>query len=207
MLGTTRFLTDESGQTIDSAAYTAFGERVTGSSGRFGYVGAHGYQTHTEMPYQHVGNRYYDPTSGRFLQRDPIGVGGALNVYAYVANAPTVSVDPSGLFHYDNSKPSFWPPNSGRYRYGPSSGPGRPPGSYAFRFPGPKGGPHLWGARGAAAFGLSCAIAVGVGVAAGRVIDNTVGRVNRGFSISDGLADILYNAFGGGGNSNYNPWG
>jgi len=33
-----------------------------------------------------------------FLQRDPIGVRSATNVYAYVENAPTMVVDPSGKF-------------------------------------------------------------------------------------------------------------
>jgi len=97
MLGTTRFLTDASGGQIEPAVYTAFGELVSGTSGRFGYVGAHGYQTSDEMPYQHVGNRYYDPTTGRFLQRDPIGIMDGTSVYSYVLNSPTILVDPSGL--------------------------------------------------------------------------------------------------------------
>ncbi|MGB2987892.1 MAG: RHS repeat-associated core domain-containing protein [Phycisphaerae bacterium] len=41
--------------------------------------------------------RYYDPLIGRFLQRDPIGIRGGLNVYAYVRNAPTIRIDPDGL--------------------------------------------------------------------------------------------------------------
>jgi len=100
MLGTTRFLTDASGGEIEPAVYTAFGELVSGTSGRFGYVGAYGYQSHDEMPYQHVGARYYDPTTGRFLQRDPIGVKGGLNVYLYVQNSPASAVDPLGLFNW-----------------------------------------------------------------------------------------------------------
>jgi len=107
MLGTTRFLTDASGGEIEPAVYTAFGELVSGTSGRFGYVGAHGYQTATsdtpgdpyttDMTYQHVGARYYDPTTGRFLQRDPIGIADGLNVYLYAEGNPTVGLDPFGL--------------------------------------------------------------------------------------------------------------
>ena len=83
--------------------------------------------------------------------------------------------------------------------------PGRPPGSYSFRLPGPKGGPHWWGARGAAAFGLSCAIAVGTGAVAGRIIDRGFAAFNNDFSISDGLADILFPWWND--DPDYNPWG
>jgi len=47
---------------------------------------------------QHVGARWYDPGLGRFVQRDPIGIEGGLNVYAYTANNPVVSVDPEGEY-------------------------------------------------------------------------------------------------------------
>ena len=82
----------------DSDVYTAFGERVTtGPIDRYGYVGAFGYQQHTEFPFLHVGARWYDPGSGRFLQRDPLGILAAVNVYEYVGGSPTVATDPSGL--------------------------------------------------------------------------------------------------------------
>ena len=50
------------------------------------------------FPFLHVGHRYYDPATGRFLQRDPIGILGGSNVYDYVASVPTINVDPEGLF-------------------------------------------------------------------------------------------------------------
>jgi RHS repeat-associated protein len=100
-IGTTRHLSDADGDAIEQAAFTAFGEQVSGTmqdaSQRYGYAGAFGYQTHEDFPFLHVGARYYDPASGRFLQRDPMGVDGGLNVYAYVENLPSTAVDPSGL--------------------------------------------------------------------------------------------------------------
>ncbi|MCC6361484.1 MAG: RHS repeat-associated core domain-containing protein [Phycisphaerales bacterium] len=45
----------------------------------------------------HIGARWYQPDVGRFVQRDPIGLEGGLNVYAYVENEPLHSVDPLGL--------------------------------------------------------------------------------------------------------------
>jgi RHS repeat-associated protein len=41
--------------------------------------------------------RAYDPELGRWLNRDPIGESGGLNLYAYGSNGPVVSVDPLGL--------------------------------------------------------------------------------------------------------------
>jgi RHS repeat-associated protein len=41
--------------------------------------------------------RAYDPVSGRWLSRDPIGENGGLNLYAYVNNDPLNVTDPSGM--------------------------------------------------------------------------------------------------------------
>ena len=43
--------------------------------------------------------RYYDPSVGRFISKDPIGfAGGDVNVYAYVRNDSINWIDPSGLY-------------------------------------------------------------------------------------------------------------
>nr|WP_233828572.1 RHS repeat-associated core domain-containing protein [Paraburkholderia sp. ZP32-5] len=41
-------------------------------------------------------HRYYDPDAGRFISRDPIGLAGGINVYAYAPN-PVAWIDPLGL--------------------------------------------------------------------------------------------------------------
>jgi RHS repeat-associated protein len=43
-------------------------------------------------------NRYYDATSGRFTQEDPIGFGGGLNLYGFGGGDPVSYSDPYGLY-------------------------------------------------------------------------------------------------------------
>ncbi|MCG3128835.1 MAG: hypothetical protein CHACPFDD_03731 [Phycisphaerae bacterium] len=45
----------------------------------------------------HAGERWYQPDIGRFVMRDPIGWRGGVNLYAYVAGAPTSLTDARGL--------------------------------------------------------------------------------------------------------------
>jgi len=105
----------EAGTVVERIVHTAFGEPVTRlgiapTPTRYLYAGAWGYESDfgadhaggspgdTALPYQHLGFRWYDPASGRFLQRDPIGIRGGLNVYGYVGNLPSQHVDADGLY-------------------------------------------------------------------------------------------------------------
>ena len=99
-IGTTRLMTDDVPAISVQHVYTAFGEPIAAPdplATRYGYAGALGYQTHERFSYLHVGHRYYDPSVGRFLQRDPLGILGSANLYAYPSNNPVMVVDPTGL--------------------------------------------------------------------------------------------------------------
>jgi RHS repeat-associated protein len=92
------------GQTVAAARiYDAFGNVTSSSgtwSGPFGYAGNFGYQADASG-LKLMGHRYYDPSTGRFLTRDPIKDG--RNWYAYGAGeaAPTNIADPTGLAWHD----------------------------------------------------------------------------------------------------------
>ncbi len=97
-LGTNVRQTDSSQTVSSNRRYDAFGMLMgsTGAqSGPFGFAGGYGYQADADSGLMLLGHRYYDPSTGRFLTRDPIKHGP--NWYAYANNNPTSFVDPEGL--------------------------------------------------------------------------------------------------------------
>jgi RHS repeat-associated protein len=63
--------------------------------GAFGFAGSSGYQEDSDSSLKLLGHRYYDPSTGRFLTRDPAKDG--RNWYGYCRNNPLHSTDRTGL--------------------------------------------------------------------------------------------------------------
>jgi RHS repeat-associated protein len=68
------------------------------SENPYRWCGAWGYYRDRDAQMYLLGMRWYDPQTGRFISRDPIGLeGGDGNFFRYVINSPTMWSDPSGL--------------------------------------------------------------------------------------------------------------
>jgi RHS repeat-associated protein len=101
-LGTPQELTDMNGEIAWAAEYKAWGYaydalskagRAAGLKQPLRFQGQY-YDHETGLHYNR--HRYYDPHSGRFVSKDPIGLRGGINVHAYGPN-PVDSIDPLGL--------------------------------------------------------------------------------------------------------------
>ena len=96
-LGSFTRQTNASQSTTATRVYDAFGnlESTTGTpQSPFGFVGSEGYQEDPNSGLKLVGHRYYDPSTGRFLTRDPAKDG--RNWYVYANSSPTGEIDTTG---------------------------------------------------------------------------------------------------------------
>jgi len=98
-LGSVTRITDSTQGVVRSYRYTAFGE-VDSESGTlanpYGFTGRErrdGFRSYLVDDRA----RMYDPSIGRFLQKDPAGMADGPNLYAYVGNNPVNRADPSGM--------------------------------------------------------------------------------------------------------------
>jgi RHS repeat-associated protein len=96
-LGSVTDLTDSVGATAKSYSYDAYGN-ILESPGAvdqpYTYTGR---ELDSETGLYYYRARYYDATTGRFLQKDPVGLKAGPNGYWYANANPVFFVDPFGL--------------------------------------------------------------------------------------------------------------
>jgi RHS repeat-associated protein len=91
---------------VESYSYDVYGQVVIADSdgnplasssvgNRFLYTGR---ELDSETGLYYYRARYYSPSLGRFLQRDPVGYLIGSNLYTYTYNSPVNLTDPLGLF-------------------------------------------------------------------------------------------------------------
>jgi RHS repeat-associated protein len=85
---------DDGGNLLTANSYGPWGEPGLSQSGRFGYTGQ---AWLSEFRLYHYKARAYAPLLGRFLQPDPIGTEGGINLYEYAGGDPINLSDPDGL--------------------------------------------------------------------------------------------------------------
>ncbi len=79
------------------AVYTPFGQVHSIAGTATNNQRFPGQYADAETDYYYNYFRDYDPTTGRYIQSDPIGLGGGLNTFGYVGGNPITFIDPFGL--------------------------------------------------------------------------------------------------------------
>jgi RHS repeat-associated protein len=100
VMGSTHALVDGSGQLVGSHyRYEPYGEQISGPSvaNPIRFQGQH---LDSQTGLYKMGLRYYDPTIGRWTQKDPLNLyqdPRQANRYAFAGSDPITNADPSGL--------------------------------------------------------------------------------------------------------------
>ena len=97
-LGSTRMIVNaNTGDIVKDIRYSEFGEIIeeTGTFDTiFGFAGG---IRDTDTGLTRFGARWYDPETGRWISKEPLGFAGSNNFYAYVDGDPVNAVDSNGL--------------------------------------------------------------------------------------------------------------
>jgi RHS repeat-associated protein len=99
-IGSVIGITGTTGSYVNKYTYLPFGQTVTVAAivaNPFTFVGQSGVMN-AGGELLSMRNRWYDPTMGRFIQRDPLNIGGGdPNLATYADNDPVSETDPAGL--------------------------------------------------------------------------------------------------------------
>ncbi|MBL0195568.1 MAG: hypothetical protein IPQ09_15330 [Myxococcales bacterium] len=97
--GSVRFVVDVfTGVVAQALEYDPFGKVVADSNPGFQPFGFAGGMFDADTGLTHFGAREYDPETGAFTRRDPSGLEGGENQYAYAGGDPVNYADPDGNF-------------------------------------------------------------------------------------------------------------
>jgi RHS repeat-associated protein len=125
-LGTPQKLVTDAGVVVWSASVDAFGlAHIDGASTAINPLRFAGQYYDTETGLHQNYFRDYDPETGRYLQADPIGMRGGLNVYIYANLNPLVYFDSWGLKNGRPNNPSAGNRRGPKGQYIPRSNPPR----------------------------------------------------------------------------------
>ncbi|MCC5790889.1 MAG: hypothetical protein JJT75_14765, partial [Opitutales bacterium] len=80
--------------------YDAFGRKIVSTGTAPSNFGFSTKYEDTETGYLYYGFRYYDPETGRWPNRDPIGEEGGENIYGFIFNSPIKNIDLFGLLNW-----------------------------------------------------------------------------------------------------------
>jgi len=95
--GTPKRLVATSGQVVWEARSEAFGNTEEAVAALANNLRFPGQYFDAETGFYHNYFRDYDPELGRYIQEDPVGLSGGINMYVYASSNPISNYDPLGL--------------------------------------------------------------------------------------------------------------
>lgn len=105
--------TDSSGAVVARRIYSAFGQMISGHGMPAIYARLHIWFStkycDRETGLYYFGGRFYSPFLCRWLNRDPIGEQGGLNLYAFCRNDPINHYDKNGCAYFVKRRLDYFP--------------------------------------------------------------------------------------------------